>query len=595
MQSVSRSVETYRDWRKNDPAFRRLSDEATAALKSGVVEDHSVPDFPEFAAKYLGKPLPLHHLRIWDALNDREPRDLHESMQWQRGAEDVLDNTHQVIINIPPDHAKSTTWSVNWVIWQIVRNPDIRIGIVSKTQSLAKKFLSQIKFVLTNPDVAEYRDLHEAFAPAGGWRSDEKGDGLAWREDRFYIKGRTTAEKDPTVEALGIGGHIYGARFDILLLDDIEDFSSASQFEHHADYISQDVYSRLDKEHGQLILLGTRVGVMDIYRYLRETAVTEDGDPFYTYFAQPAILEGESSHSTEWKVLWPERLPARRIAKAKSAMTDPRRFTFVYQQRDVSLDATFPAVAVDASVNGMRRHGPMVHGAPGNRPYGMDGLYRIGSWDPASSAGRNAMLVYGVDKFTKQRWIVDFWIKKGAVPRETIALLKEWTTTYGINEWRIEKNAVQQFITQLPEIRDFLTQNGCRLVEHQTTGNKWDPGMGVEGTLVPLFLSCVDEIGDAMRPRTDGHGLINLPSTKNDKFVKELVEQLKSWEPDNKRLTQDGVMALWFAELAAIKFLRGGMGNTHHMPGKWTTKAAANRRTVVSIDELNQRGMLRAL
>jgi hypothetical protein len=589
MKSVGRAYETWRDWRKNDPVFKEKAASIKAAVRHGLVKESEVPDFPEFCEKYLGRPLPLHHLRAWDVIRGLPPRDMHDSMQYQPGN----DPGRNLIINFPPDHAKSTVWNVQYPLWRLVKDPDIRVITVSKNQGMAKKFLSQIKFYLNNENL--YPELHAAFAPKGGWKSAEKSDGLAWRENMIYISGRTQAEKDPTVEALGIGGQIYGARADLIILDDIEDYSSAGLYESHAAYIGQDVFSRLDKEHGQLIVLGTRVGVMDIYRYLRDEAKDEDGEPFYSYFAQPAILDGEHGHSSEWKVLWPERMTPKAIASAKAAMTDPRRFQFVYQQHDVSTYATFPAEAVEAAINRRRFHGPMHVGASGHRPKGMHGLYVVGSWDPASSAGYNAMIVAGTDRDTQHRWVMDVWNKKGALPGECIQLLKDWTVTYGINEWRIEKNAVQSFITQLPEIRDFLSGHGCRLVEHQTTNNKWDPSMGVEGTLQPLFLSCVESFDGKYVAKPDGHGLISLPSPRNFRGTTELCEQLKSWEPEAKKLVQDLVMALWFAELGLRQYLRGGIGQLTHLKSRYTSRGATERRVSYSIEDLHDKGLINAL
>ncbi len=38
-------------------------------------------------------------------------------------------------------------------------------------------------------------------------------------KDAIYIE-RESNEKDPTLQALGIGGQIYGARADLIILDD---------------------------------------------------------------------------------------------------------------------------------------------------------------------------------------------------------------------------------------------------------------------------------------------------------------------------------------------------------------------------------------
>lgn len=584
MAAVDRSYETYRDWRKNDPDFKRATARVREAVAEGQKATSEVPDFPEFCERYLGKPLPTHHLRAWDVINGREPRDFHESMIYVPGTEPG----RYCMFNFPPDHAKSTVWNAQYIVWRIMRDPNIRIITVSKSQRMARKFLGQIKFLLTSP---VFREMHAAFAPEGGWKTEDQ----PWREDMIFVRGRTEAEKDPTVECLGIGGQIYGARADLIILDDIADLSSAGQFESQASYISQEVFSRLDKAHGQMLILGTRVGAMDIYRHLKEEARDEDDEPFYTYLAQPAILEGEHGHSTTWTVLWPERMTAKAISSAKSAMTDPRRFTFVYQQRDVSDQASFPPVAVDAAVNRQRFHGCMVVGATGHRPQGMKDLYVVGGWDPASTKGRNAFVVAGTDKLTRKRWILDVWNRKGVLPRVSIALLKEWTIKYNVREWRIEKNAVQEFITNLDEIRDWLSARGVRLNPHYTHNNKWDPDLGVEGTLAPLFLSCVDEIDGKFVARPDGKGMIELPSPRNNPAVGELMNQLKSWEPGSKKQVQDIVMATWFAELGMREYLRAGEGNLTHMPSRFLSRRGRSAQGTASIEDLHSQGLIRVV
>lgn len=599
MKTVGRSYETWKDWRKK-PAFKARADAIGEKLKRGDKIASEVPDFPDFASKYLFQPLPLHQLRAFDVLEGQEPRDFWDEdgeqryplMRFQEGSE----GTDQVILNFPPNHGKSTTWTVNWVTWLINRDPSIRIIVVSKTQRLAKQFLLSVKQRLTHP---KYEQMHAAFGPEGGWRSEDKGDGLAWREDMIYVKGRNPEEKDPTIQALGIGGQIYGTRADLVILDDCEDLTNYGAYESHANWVAQEVSSRLEPgvdavKPGRLVVLGTRVGPMDMYRFLRDNAKDLEDEPTYTYFSQPAILEND--HSSDWQtwtVLWPERMTAQAIRKKRASFSNARHFQLIYQQNDVPDDATFPSEAVNASISKYRFAGPMTPMAPGHRREGMQGLYKVGSWDPASSAGFNAMTVVAVDKKfgpKAKRWVLDLWTKKGVYPAESIQRLKDWTVKYGIQEWRIEKNAVQQFITQLPEIRDFLSGRGCRLVEHETRKNKWDPDKGVEATLQPLFLAAIRLIEGRMVPLSQGHqidqpapdgdGRIDLPAARNCAAVDALNQQLTTWEPENKRQVQDLVMALWFAELGVRQYLRGGLGTQTHFTSRFTSRGAKSRQGV---------------
>lgn len=582
MARVDRAYETYRDWRRNDPAFAAAARRARGKEfdnGNGVV----VPDFPEFARDYLKQELPLHQLRAWDVIEGREPREFESCMQYQQGEEPG----RFMIMNFPPNHAKSTTWTINYATWRIVKNPNIRILVISKTLDLGKKFVNAIKFQLTS---AVFSELRETFDPPGGWQDTQ----AIWRENMIYVRGRDSGEKDPTLQALGIGSQIYGARADLIIIDDAEDLGNVGMYEKHSDWISREVLSRLEPDTGQLMVIGTRVASMDLYRYLRDEARTMDGLPFYTYFAQPAILENPQSHYSDWRVLWPGRMHPKAIAAQKGAYPDRRKFELIYQQNDVSDEATFPVEAVQASINRQRYKGPMTGGATGHRRLGMDGAYVVVGVDPAT-VGCTAFVAIATDKDSQHRWVLNAWNKRGATPREIIQTFKDWAIEYKVNEFRVERNAFQRFLTQLPELRDWLTNRGILLREHQTTGkNKFDEEFGVE-TLAPLFLSCTQLVDDRLVPLPDGSGQISLPSTRDAKAVSELVEQLQVWEPDMAKTTAtDLVMALWFAELGVRQYLLGARFESSHMRSKFTTRAGRRMQRTYDLNELAHFGGMAA-
>jgi len=157
---VQRSAETYRDWRKTDHEFKGAIDSIRAAKaderNTGRPE---VPDFETFCRDWLKQPLHPHQLRMLDVIEGREPRDLHDAMGYEAGY------PNRILINVPPEHAKSTTFTVNYVVWLIHKNPDIRVVIVSKGLKLAQDFLYEIKQKLTSP---LFREMHLRFAPEGG-------------------------------------------------------------------------------------------------------------------------------------------------------------------------------------------------------------------------------------------------------------------------------------------------------------------------------------------------------------------------------------------------------------------------------------------
>lgn len=576
MSAVGRTGETYRDWRKTDPHFKANIDAIRSANADRKAEGRpEVPDFPEFCAEYLRQPLFPHQLRMWDVINGREPRDMDPAMDYYAGYKD------RVIINIPPEHAKSTTFTVNYAVWMIHKNPDIRIVIVSKGQDLAKHFLYEIKAKLTSP---LYREMHIKFAPEGGWKDTE----AEWSSDAIYVKGKNAkdgVQKDPTVQAMGLKGTIYGQRCDIVILDDIVDAKNFQETAFQDRVINRDIDSRLPSEQeggGLLLVLGTRVGPMDIYRQLMDQA---DGDDrrIWTYFRQPAVLDYGEGDSPTWRTLWPEKWNGPSLSRRRR----DRTWNLVYQQLDLEDDMTFRAEAVNASINGQRFPGPMSVAGKGHRESGMNGLWVVGGLDPAT-VGNTAMIVAGLDPATEKRWVMDGVNIAQCTPSRMREEVKRLTDLYGIHEWVIERNAFQRFLTQDRELVDFLRSRGCRLTEHYTTANKFDSDWGIS-TMAPLFDSCVEvhkpSPGGYRRVPDESKRLIDLPSTRQNAWVNELVQQLTTWMPEGQAQKQktDLVMALWFTHIAFMKKLDRKTTKQTHYKSPFMTPGAKSRQKVIDL------------
>lgn len=587
MAEVGRKFATYRDWRREDPIFKKSIDylrEVAARGVDGTGTFEPVPDFPEFCGQYIGQPLGEHMLRIWDVINDRPPRSLHPAMVFRKGWPERL------IINIPPGHAKSTTWTQNYVVWRIHKDPNVKVIVVSKSQGMAKKFLGGIKLRLTSP---LYRRMHLAFAPNGGWR-DPDG---SWTATEIYVQGKGDGEKDPTVQALGLRGHIYGARADLIVLDDIVALDNAGDTEKQLDWISQEVISRLpEDEAGMLLSIGTRVAASDLYKSLRDDYTDYEGNPVFTYFSQPAVLD-YADHPKDWATLWPstqaaDGSPKRKwdgpaLAKRRAEMRDDRRWALVYQQADVADDATFPPEAVEASINGRRNPGPLKGDTAWGHRTTMDQCYVVGGLDPATT-GYTAALIYAVDRRTRKRYVLDGYNKRNTVPSELRSMIKSFTEEYGVKEWRIETNAYQRSIVQDEELKQWLYARGCVVKGHYTTSNKYDEDFGV-ASMSPLFLSCVT--GDPMNghhwTRVPEGGLIELPNKRLSQVISQLCEQLVVWQPSQRNLIQDLVMALWFCEIAAREHLGvEGARKITHLQNQFMSVRARKGQLTINLNQL---------
>lgn len=587
LEAADRSEVTLEGWRKNDPDFKRDMDRIRMVQKHGSRPDGDTSiSFQDFRSQYLGTRTFPHQQNIIDVMEGREPSWLHPAMKYVPGSKSY------VMVNIPPEHAKSMTVTIDYSTYRIATNPNIRIKVVSETKEMAKEFLYAIQSRLTHPNYAE---MHAAYAP-GGFKTTD----ATWKADTMYLGAalRDSDQKDPTLQALGIRGQIYGKRADIIILDDCVVLSNASEYEKQIRWIQQEVLTRLGPG-GVLLILGTRVDVKDLYTEITDDDRYPDKKSPFTVLQMPAVLEFNENHK-DWVTLWPrsdEPFVGLEQAEpgedglyprwdgdhlyARRGVLDPKTWAMVYQQQDVPEDATFPAPLVRGAINAGRQRGLMKRDTPGHPKMGQLGMKVIASMDPAM-VGDTGAIVMAVDRPTRKRYLLDAAVMTGPTPRKIRNLIEEWTDKYRPAEWRIEKNAFQSFLTQDEGLRKYLSTRGVILREHHTGSNKWDPNFGVASMASLFGYQTTDDRGHAI---TEGN-LIEFPTTSGSEGMKALVEQLIAWSPDTKNKT-DMVMALWFAEIAARVWVNVNEGYTQtHLKNDFASPDRLRNRMVVNMDEL---------
>lgn len=563
---AGRSFEIFRYYKRTDEDFKAKADLIIARRygkkASGELKDIS---FEEFSEKYLHSRRFRHQMQWIDLIEGRDPRDLHPGQTYRSGSRD------HIVVNTPPGHAKSTTLTMDYVTYKIVTNPNFRVVIISKTETMAKKFLVGIKRRLTN---LKFKELIRDFAPPEGFEKAAE----MWTAKMIYFGHSESDQKDPNVEVLGVGQQIYGARADLIILDDIEDLQNAHQYEAHLDYIMQDVISR----DARLFVVGTRVAPRDVYTELLNPENYDGEESEWTYLSQPAVLEF-AEDPKDWVTLWPysdqphARDPREQNEEGLWPKWDgprlnalrrhirPSTWAMVYMQTSVSEDAIFTLEAFNGSQTD-RNRGSLLD---------LNSSYTIAGLDPATNAGFTACVVLQVDRRTGKRYLIDVNNKQRRAP-ELRQLIFDFTEKYKINEWRIEKNAFQAFLTQDREINQFLAARGVRLREHSTQGeNKNSYEWGVS-SLETLF-----------RGYETKDQLLDLPSRNQNEAYKALREQLITWYPDHPKTQKtDLVMALWFAELAARDAVKGLYNRRQfHMDNPFLSDNDRQSRVVINVND----------
>jgi hypothetical protein len=413
-------------------------------------------------------------------------------------------------------------------------DPNIKITIVSKTQERAKEYLYSIKQRLSHERWAK---MQAVYGSAGGWKEDAD----TWKADRIYLS-RDSTEKDPTVQALGVGGQITGARSNLIILDDVVTTSNAHEWEKQLLWLQRDVVTRLG-DNGKLLIVGTRIASNDLYREIRNPEHWTGGKTPFTYLSMPAVLEYDDDPN-KWVTLWPKShipwegseedvLPDEHglypkwngpaLFRRRSEVS-PSAWALVYQQQDVQEDSIFPPACVQGSVNRMRKRGKLKPGTPGH-PAEQGQWYTIMGLDPAMT-GNTAAVIMTVDRQTRKRYILDVENMQEPTPQKIRALIEAWCTKYHPQELRIEINAHQKAYALDEDLRSYLASAGVKFSSQFTGRNKWDTSFGV---------AAMSSLFGSMRGTTfNNDNLMELPSQDGSEGVKALIQQLITWKADTK-------------------------------------------------------------
>jgi len=583
MVAAGKKPDTVRQWMLRDSEFAKALAEAkergeSTSLETLGVSKQEIP-FAQFSKLFLQQEVFPHHQDWIDLLEGRDPSWLHKSMIYEPGAR------HRLLVNVPPEHAKSTVITVNYATYRIALDPNVRIIIVSKTLVKAREFVYAIKQRLSHP---RWIKLQNAYGPQGGYKEDSD----TWRTDTVYLgsDARNSSEKDPTLQALGMGGQIYGARADLIILDDCITTANAHEWEKQINWLQKEVITRLGKN-GKLLVVGTRIAANDLYKELRNPKHWSGGKSPFTYMGMPAVLEF-AQDPADWKTLWAKsdypwdgdedqepdesgyypKWDGGALFARRSEVT-PSTWALVYQQEDIQEDSIFSPAVVQGSTNGSRRVGALKPGAVGH-PNHVEG-YTIIGLDPAI-AGKTALVAITYNRADGKIYVLDCLNMSEPSYQKIRSAIEAFTEKYHPQEFRIEINAFQKAFELDDDLRGWLAGRGVRLSSHFTGKNKWDSNFGV-ASMSSLFGTVRDD-------KHQKNNLIELPSSEGSEGIKALVQQLLTWKADTKGAT-DTVMALWFAVIRARELIQSGTRVTPYLNNRWATRAQMEQRYSLNLDD----------
>lgn len=182
----------------------------------------------------------------------------------------------------PRGFGKSTVGDVDFCITKILRDPNVRIMIGSKTQTQAEAFLKEIR-----THFEQNLDLIRVFGNLQSRR---------WSDKEFTVNTRTIIRKEATVTALGASGAVVSKHFDIIMADDLVGFENA-RTELQRQKLKEWFYSALLptlEPDGEIHVLGTRYHPSDLYQDFMDSGN-------YSVQVQRAINEKDGEEISLWE------------------------------------------------------------------------------------------------------------------------------------------------------------------------------------------------------------------------------------------------------------------------------------------------------
>jgi len=385
--------------------------------------------------------------------------------------------SRQMILS-PPRHGK-TQLLIDFVIWLILRNPNIRILWIASNSDLAEDWGDSMRDQFESNEKLRSMFLApgEDFRPA--FRSSK-----SWSSKQFTVATRTiTGLKSPTYQPVGRSGRILSRDVDLMIVDDIEDDESTATpapRERTRKWFTVTAGSR-KMEHTGVVVIGSRQDPDDLYGHLLKNSEWDSIVEEAHASACQIAPEDEKAHVE--CMLMPEIngyawLQSQRRAYAITG--DDSTFEMVYLNKAVPAGMeVFVEAEMRASLNPRRTMGTFPHGT-----------LLVAGLDP-SPANNQAAFLWGYGQSTGRYYMVDARTDAGSGIPGFLDLLHEWTEQYpSLHNWVVESNAWQQGYIDDRDVQAFRDRHGLLIEPHDTQGQKWDRHIGV-GAMAKLYRQTV--------------------------------------------------------------------------------------------------------
>jgi len=445
----------------------------------------------------------------------------------------------------PRDHGKTETLCRIAITWEIVRNRNIRILLVSQASGLSIKSLSVVK--------AELEDNERLKRDFGAFYTIDN----TWEKKQIYVI-RPENLKDPTVEAIGIMGAVTGGRFDWIILDDIIDslvVRTEDQRAKYRDYVNDTLIPLLEPG-GRISVIGTRKHFDDVYGSFiknkmwavhRDVAIIREPAKWEIVELDEPIIEDDGTeiwfkvviHSKDrGEVLWPEKWSMEDLLllryligsvlfnrEYQNVIVDDENAIFKLKWLEQCRDENLSYVIGNLSKERRKKYLAIIQG---------DDPSLITSKQTAEANDSDFHVIWTIGIRPKgNRDLIGLFRTRGNSPAQVEKNIVQENGRFNANLHFLETNAFGAIYAY-----NLIEREDIKLVKHHTGGNKTDFYQGVP-SLAVMF----------------ENRKYSLPyKTEEDKQITDkVVEEFHSL---GMNVHDDIVMAAWIAETGATRWKR---------------------------------------
>lgn len=219
---------------------------------------------------------------------------------FQRAWHEAIERQPRLVLWAPVEHGKTTRLQGH-TIWRLGRNPRMHGLIVGESAGSAIKILSAVRRMIDEDPWV--REVFPHLRPLAGKYAK-------WTDEAIRVEGQLPGDKDYSLQAVGVGGSILGARLDWVWADDVCSFhttATALQRAKVRDWWASTITGRL-LAGATALVSGNAWFPDDVMHWLTKEAA-------YASSKVEAYQEAEDGSVRADSILWPERFTAEELTK----------------------------------------------------------------------------------------------------------------------------------------------------------------------------------------------------------------------------------------------------------------------------------------